>query len=179
MSVSGVSRDDLTPTVAGADPPSAADPLAGDPPAPDSVVEVMEEGGAAPVSGVPPSCADGGLISEILSEERFNQLHEFVTQDSQSVLLNCAESQINFDSLINVDTDNDNDASASIIGNIENIECSINNTSSIPNIMGVENTECSINNNNNNSNIEENVNITSNTTKESVVNNESTVFICL
>ena len=62
VSVSGVSRDDLTPAVAGAEPPSAADPPAGDPPAPDSVVEVMlKEGGAAPVSGVPPSCADGSL----------------------------------------------------------------------------------------------------------------------
>ena len=67
VSVSGVSRDDLTPAVAGVDPPSAADPPAGDAPAPDAVVEVMEEGGAAPVSGVPPSCADGSLISEILS----------------------------------------------------------------------------------------------------------------
>ena len=81
-------------------------------------------------------------------------------------MFNCAESQINLDSLINVGTDNNNDANASIIENIENIECSISNTSSIPNIMSVENTECSINNNNN-SNTEETVNITSSTKKES------------
>ena len=74
MSVSGVCRDDLTPAVAGADAPSAADPPPGDPPAPDSVVEVMEEGGAAPVSGVPPSCEMVALSPRFCRKEGLTNL---------------------------------------------------------------------------------------------------------
>lgn len=83
---SGDSHDDPAPADVVADPFSAVDPPVHDP-----VVVVIDEGSVAPVAGVPPSVADGGLVSGIVLDDRFYQLDELATQDSQSILPHCVE----------------------------------------------------------------------------------------
>jgi len=155
---SGVSHDDPVPADVVADPPSAVDPSAEDPPVPDAVVVVLDEGSVAPVASVPSSVSDSFVL-----DDRFNQLDELASQDSQSILLNCVENQISINSLTNNVTNNN-----SVNGgtNNMNVVTSVQNTveNTVMNTVEntVVNTECSVTD-------------SSGVTKDIVVNNASNV----